>query len=363
MDKARKYMLLAAFMLAPFGFLSYGNLHVGHQYALTLATLLIMASLIRNNYISAFLTYTVAWLIFIFLYRMIDPRIPPMVAQNAFETVVFFIIGAVIFHAVTQINLKNETFYNFICVAALLQCAIAISQRSGFDPILNGLSLFFPAKALLATTTLTGTMFNPNFLAGYLAISMPFFFRRYWNYGLVALIPCLYLSNTTSAIVPAIIGACYFYHDRLTRREQWLSFTGGAVVAVAYACFQHSAFYLNPRWKDWIYAATQVRHDLFSIMAGFGPGAGWGKNYPMHNEWLQCLHQFGTVGLGLLAGYVATIRRNNRILFTAFLIAVINMFGNYSLHLAPSAFLIIIVAGLVERERTKLWKPAELAVT
>jgi len=353
MDTVKKYTVLIAFTLVPFGFLSYGNLHVGHQYAITLAALLIMASLIRNNYISAFLTYTVTWLIFIFLYRMIDPRIPPMVAQNAFETVVFFIIGAVIFHAVTQSNLKNETFYNFICAAALLQCTIAISQRAGFDPILNGLNLFFPAKALLATTTLTGTMFNPNFLAGYLAVSLPFFFRPKWLYGLILLIPCLYLSNTTSAAVPAIIGACYFYHNRLTRRERWLSITGGAVVIAAYSCFQHSAFYLNPRWKDWIFAATQVRHDLFSLMAGFGPGAGWGKGYPMHNEWLQCLHQFGIIGLGLLAGYVATIYRGNRILFTAFIIAAINMFGNYSLHLVPSAFLIIIVAGLIEREKLR----------
>jgi Kef-type K+ transport system membrane component KefB len=95
----------------------------------------------------------------------------------------------------------------------------------------------------------------------------------------------------------------------------------------------------------------QLTVQPISIIIGMGPGAGWGKAYPMHNEWLQCLHQFGLIGLSLMVGFAATISRGNRVLFTAFLIAAVNMFGNYSLHLAPSAFLICVIAGLIEREK------------
>jgi hypothetical protein len=162
----------------------------------------------------------------------------------------------------------------------------------------------------------------------------------------------LYLSNTTSAFIPAVLGTIFFFFPYILKENRMFVFGGGGlIVCLSYACFQHSAIWSNPRWVDWAAALKQLTVHPLVIIFGMGPGAGWGKVYPMHNEWLQGLHQFGLIGLTFMAGYVITIYRCNRILFTAFMIAVVNMFGNYSLHLSPSAFLIIVIAGLIERER------------
>lgn len=55
--------------------------------------------------------------------------------------------------------------------------------------------------------------------------------------------------------------------------------------------------------------------------------------------------------MGIIAGYIITIYRGNKILFGAFCAACVNAIGNYPLHLPPSAFLIIMIIGLIEKER------------
>jgi hypothetical protein len=346
------YALLITFLLVPFGFLAFGVIHQGHHFAFMLAAILCVAWQIKNRFISVFLTYIVAWMIFVFIYSMKFP-IPKIVVSSALESTMYIFAGCLLYYLVTASKIDKERFYNVICVAALAQMALALCQLIGFDPILVGLQFAFSpgqAKSLLPGH-LTGSLGNNNFLAAYLAISLPFFFRRNWFYAIPFIAFALYKSNTTSAVVPAILASVYFFHEKLTKRELYLGIFGGILVILAYACFQHTPFYENPRWKDWIAAIQQMIISPYPVILGMGPGAGWGKGYPMHNEWLQCFHQFGVIGLSLLAGYVLTVYRKNKMLFAAFIIAAINMFGNYSIHLAPSAFLIILITGLMEREK------------
>jgi hypothetical protein len=91
-------------------------------------------------------------------------------------------------------------------------------------------------------------------------------------------------------------------------------------------------------------------HPVMTIL-GSGPGAWWGHPFPMHNEFLQGWHQYGSIGLLLILGYVVTIYRRSPVLFSAFIIMCVNMAGNYPLHLAPSGFLFIMIAALIEREK------------
>jgi hypothetical protein len=63
------------------------------------------------------------------------------------------------------------------------------------------------------------------------------------------------------------------------------------------------------------------------------------------------------VGLWIVGGYVLTLWRGNRFLFAALLIALINAGGNYNLHLAPSAALIAVIAGLIERDLAAMKGP------
>jgi hypothetical protein len=351
MHLTKKYMLLIMFLLVPFGFLSFGIIHTGQRLAFIVAFVVIMSATVRNNWLSNLAWYLCAWMIFVFIFRMVY-GVPDVVFADATNELIYVAAGIAIYLAVSRSRMRNSCYFNIICTAALIQAVLAISQRLGFDPVVWTLNRFTTATPLLSVTALTGTLGNPNFLAAYLAISLPFFFRPRWVYGLIPIIPVIYLCNTTSAFVPAIIGAIYFFYHQLSKRTLCIVSAISALMITYYAFFTpgHGPLHTNPRWSDWELALKQVLHSPFTMIFGMGPGAGWGKPYPMHNEWLQCLHQFGLIGFYLLTGYVATICRSHRILFTAFIIAVINMVGNYSLHLAPSAFLIVIIAGLIERE-------------
>lgn len=342
------YALPLTFLLVPFGFLSFGLIHDGHHLAILLAAILVLAWQTGNRFVRAFITYAVLWQVFIFIYAMAY-KIPKYVINSSLDATLYAFVGGMIYYAVTVSRFKIESFYNIVCVSALIQTAIGLSQYMGFDPVLWTIALFFKAESLLPGHV-TGSLGNNNFLAAYLAISLPFFFRPKWWLAVPVIAFLLYASNTTSAVVPAILVSAWFFGDRLSKRERRLAVAGGLLVVIAYACFQHTPFWENPRWQLWMTAVQQILHDTRTTIFGMGPGAGWGQAYPMHNEWLQIFHQYGIIGLSLLAAFVATIPRNNKILFASFLIIAINMFGNYSLHLAPSAFLIIIVAGLMERE-------------
>lgn len=345
----RDLTLIIFFLLLPFGFLSFGMIHEGQHFAFVVMAVAVIGYLIANRYLTAFYYYLAAWMLFALVYRMIFPLNPNVFALLMNE-VAFFAAGGILYIAVSRSKIGIEAFYNGICIGAITQAAMAFSQFFGFDFVVYILNLFVDAQPMLDPRTMTGSLGNPNFLAAYIAISLPFFFRRNWAWFIPLLVFVLYFSRTTSAFVPALIGTLYFYHNRFPLK--YVAGAGAVALCAAlwYAIFNHTPFYSNPRWTDWASALSLWSQSSFAVLFGMGPGANWGKGYPMHNEWLECLYQFGIMGFGLMCAYVVTIWRGNKMLFTAFLIAAINIFGNYAIHLSPSCFLIIIVAGLIERE-------------
>ena len=362
MDRTKQYIIPACFIILPFiVFLAstlpgakIPSIHISHHYAFTILGLIVSITLIKNEWLSAFAVYCALWTGFVLAYIAKFPIVPMVIAQMAFNAMMYVFISIIIFSAVTRSKLHNETFYNYICVSALIGAALGILQRVGIDPVLWILNYCWMRTESLSTIdsrAMTGLFGNNNFLAAYLAISLPFFFRCKWYYGLIAVVPVLYFCKTTSAMIPAIVGACFFFYPILSIKWRVVSVLGAVSAGTLYAFFDHSPIHTNPRWSDWWFALDQIRFNIYTLIFGMGPGSGWGKTYPMHNEWLQCFHQYGAIGLSMMIGFVVTVCRRNRIIFTAFLIAAINMFGNYSLHLSPSAFLIILIAGLLERER------------
>src|SRR5208283_1462407 len=94
------------------------------------------------------------------------------------------------------------------------------------------------------------------------------------------------------------------------------------------------------------------------IIFGRGIGAFWGKIYPLHNEYIQVVFELGLIGLTLMLGYIITTLRylwksKNIILLASFAAACIDMGANYSMHIATTAFLICIIAGLIERKKNE----------
>ncbi len=354
MEKWREHIVWILFLMVPFGYLSFGIVHEGHHLAILLASLVVAGMLAGNPWVFSFCTYLATWQVFLLIYGLLHPQVNPQVIMAGLDIVIFFLVGAVLYAAVAKSKIKKEVFYNAICAAAILQGTEAILQSWGFDPVMRLLSLAVQTQQKIGVeAALVGTLGNNNFLAAFLAISLPFFFRKGWAWCVPVVLALIFFASTTSAFIPAILGTLWYFHKSVPKKWGIGAIAGAVLLIVWYSIFQHSAFHSNPRWADWREAINIMRggESLWLVFFGMGPASGWFQPYPLHNEWLTCLYKFGIAGFAILAGYVATIYRGNRMLLASFGIAAINMFGNYSLHLAPSAFLIIIVAGLIEREK------------
>jgi hypothetical protein len=356
MENVKRYIPMLCFLLVPFAFIAPGHLHNGHHLFFIISGLFLLAAMIRNHWVSAFLVYMGIWQIFILIYKLFIPHLPPSILADAMNVGLYFTVGAIIFLAISRSTLKTSTIFNVICISTIIQTLLAVLQHFWGDPIFLFLNWVFTAKHLLRSDAMTGTLGNNNFLAAYLAITAPLFFRRKWWMFLPAIAFVLIIAKTTSAVIPLAIGCGYYFFRRSL--ASYIIVAASIACAIFYAVFYHPFFHLSTGWYNdrldmWMVAIKQVFATSFTAVFGLGPGAGWGQPYPMHSEWVQCLHQFGMVGLILLAGYVVTAYRGNRMLYACFLIAVINMAGNYPIHLAPSAFLIILIAGMMERERNE----------
>ena len=138
-------------------------------------------------------------------------------------------------------------------------------------------------------------------------------------------------------------------------------------VALFYGFFIDSRpIHLSKRWSKWGELLNHWRESWKTIIFGHGPGSHWLIDYTAspeewsykmglknesnipHSEWLSALSQYGLIGFSLLVGYVVNFYKHDRILFSAFIISAVNAIGNHPIHLAPSAFLIIMIAALAE---------------
>lgn len=358
MEKIRAYIPLLAFLILPFGFISLGLIHIGHYYAFSILGLIIAASMIRKVFVSMFLMYMAVWQVHLFLVAMGNQNLGMGAAAAGYGQMIFFLIGAVIYIAMAKSTLNENAFFNVICIASVLQCLIGLSQWFKFDPLVWFIGQFVFARADLPGAVV-GSLGNPNFLAAFLAISIPFFFRKGWRWLLLLVIPVLLGSMTSSAVDPAIFGVYVFwflssdFSDPVrTFKRAFYGFIAACLCSAAYSFAVDASPINNARFGYWSQAGGQVVSSFWSIIFGRGPGAGWGQKWPLHSEWMTCFFHFGVLGVSLLIGYILTVGRAVRhpALLASFVIIMLNFIGNSALHYAPTAFLICMIAGLIERE-------------
>lgn len=362
-------LLLISFLLLPFGFLSFGLIHAGQQYAFILSGLIACAVMQKNIWIKAFFLYLTAWCLAVFILNLVL-HIDPKLLDRMMSTIVFFMAGGMLFLAIRNCKIKNDLFYDVICIAAIIQGIISGLQMLGFDPVFELLNRTITAQKLLDKNMIIGSLGNPNFLTAFMAFSLVFFLRGKWIFA--AIIPVFFLiaGKTTGSFVAAAMGISIYYRKPIygiiisaaymlwdsPYRQTVLGITGSPSDGGSVTVITPQGSVLEDEKRDmgrvfyWKTAITQLLANPLYVIFGFGPGTGPFR-YPLHNEWLESWYQYGVIGFGLLSGYVLTIYRKNKILFTAFIIICLNMAVNYPLHLGPSAFLIIIIAALIERER------------
>jgi hypothetical protein len=390
-----EWVIPALFLILPFAILLPGLIWKSHRLFFILFALVIVAISIRNLWVKSFLIYSVLWQTYLYLKAFASPNVS---TGDGLAVIIAFLAGAIVFKFVSEGKLSNENFYSVIRIAALLQIAVAIPQCFGFNPVSWALSTVVQTKEI-TPDHLTGTIGNRDFFAAFVAVSLPMFIgwkniklKVAWpawlkrssdrnieiNPWLILIAIILFLAPSPATLA-AILGVAIYYN------KGWKYIGVAILLAIGYGVYyvvgkgvHLSGFIALPQQLGQFFSEGQItvdpdRHDLgrfamwmvalgklltsfSSFLFGFGPGATFGRKYPLHNEYMSMWFEFGLVGLTLLVGYIATTvkamaRSKNRVLFTSFAIACLDMTGNYPIQIAPTAFLILIVVGLIERER------------
>jgi len=383
--KSKDWIVAALFFIFPFMVIAPGIIWKGQLLFFITMGSIIIAFQIKNILIKSFLLYAIAWQMFIFMQSFSTGENP----GAGLSIILSLTVGAMVFKFVSDGSVKKETWYSVIRIVVLIQTVLGSLQYFGINLVTDFLVQFVPVRADLPTH-ITGTLGNRNFMAAFIAMSIPMFAN--WkpaqikgvNVSVILLFAVL-VGCMSPGTLAAIIGITVYYAYSRKIKHRLLYVLLSVVVAVGFAAgyILITGNHLNEftdfaiQWEQlrdtgnvitdtapgdigrfamWMLAGWQLVHNWFAFIFGFGPGAFWGRNYPLHSEYVSIWFQFGLVGFSMVATYIAlTLRRlfksGDAVLLSFFCILCLDMVGNFPMEVASTAFLAIIICGLIERER------------
>jgi hypothetical protein len=355
-------ILQIGFLLLPFMWLSTGRPAYGQFIWAIILVIAALSACFENRWIRWFGFYIAAWVLAIQLFRVFLPNDPTIrhVSFNVCNRSMYILIGLCVLYFVTRSRSRTETWLNWICAAAVVQCIVAIPQQFGVYPWIDLLNFAGFSVSNVSSSMAVGTLENVNFFSGFIAIASPLFFRsspislawpksrviriRWWFF--IPLIAFhLLLSRTATAVAAASVAVMVIFPS------VWI-WAGMAAAAMLFAWHDGTLtriMYGAPRFEFWKEAMGNI--GAWQWPFGHGLGISWGKDFNLHNDWLQLVYELGVTGLALVSGYIATVYRSHRLLFAALVAACVNAGGNYPMHLPSSGILVVIIIGLIEKER------------
>lgn len=346
-----------AYLVIPQGFVLSGAALRGSQLSILLVTSLMAASMIKDRAYFWFAVYFVIQCAAV-MFMAVAGAASPNIVIKASSLLVYFLAGSVYLVYIIQLKTSRNKIYNVICIGALIQVFIAGSQfltkEHGIIPKLfdQDFSQFMWSWSLslvknIEVDDLSGTMLNSNFCSAYLAMSVPFFFRKSWSWCLPFVLAVVLVSKTTTSVIALACGLSIAY---------WNGYL--AFLLVAGAMLYGYLFDFNPeqivqeqRFKaDIPETIKQIFETPLTVLLGHGPGVKWQGIYPIHCEPLALWLRSGLIGLSLCAAFIIKLFLNSeKELRAALVIAVVCMFGTYSMTVAPTAILSLTIAGLIIR--------------
>ena len=184
-----------------------------------------------------------------------------------FEPLYSIVCAAILFNAgaysYNHWKRHKNAIYNLICVIALINVAFAIMQAFGLYILLKPVSREIPI----------GLMSNPNELSAFLAICLPFFFRRKWAYMIPLVLAGLFLAKSSNGILAGfiVISVWSIINFRDDRRVVLFAIVGAAMCAALYLTYidTNHARSLQSRAYVWHKTAQAATVKLFRGW-GFG---------------------------------------------------------------------------------------------
>ncbi len=344
-----QWILLAAFIILPFGLLSFGSFNRGQIITLIISAFAVLAIRVKPLSLRLFCWYVAGWTAYRHVYKVYgDPHFGPA-PEPALDRMFVIMAGAIMYLAVTESDLLIKWFFLFIGGMAVFQALIGLGQTLGYNPVFDFLASKTNTKQLFSFKP-TGTLGNQDFLLAYIAITLPLFYRKWRVLALPLFAYLLITAKVSTAVIAAFIGTAVYFGRNL----KWLMTAAIPCLAgiIIYVVFIDQIPLKNVRFEMWGIALDQFK-TWPQILFGFGPGSRWGGKGALHNDWLSIFHTFGLIGLSCIVAFVwDTIKRvkDDRTMLAMIITICVNALGNLPMQLAPSIFLILIIFGLAQRE-------------
>lgn len=243
---------------------------------------------------------------------------------------------------------------DFLCIGALVQSALVVTQLFGFD-LYTDLICLFDNKLIIDGSfvdghyAIFGSLQNPNVFGAYQALCLPAFFRskKLMAWSLVV-IATIILAGSRMPMAAACFSILYYLavNNKIKEYALYISFT----VAFYAFCFllpDHTSDRMII-WGDFL-----SKVDLKHFLIGGSPS--WlsfhvtriGKSYAtnLHNEYLSIFNIYGILGLiavGYLFHLVIKNQSKNKVFGAIMVGAFVNMHGNFPLHIAPTCLIIML---------------------
>jgi len=307
------------------------DVHYGHAYAFLISGMAAMALMMRNTILTAFVLYLSCW--FAFLLSAGSRGIVPVeITAQAVDSIMLILAGIGVYICTRHSKGTISTYLNWICILVLILIAMGLIQ------------------VFIGHGSPVATLGNQNFFAAFIAISVVFFIRRRWWVFLPVIGLALACAKTSTAIAAALISCAFYFWG-------WKGAGLSIIPAVAYyVLFKipvHSLS-LGTRLEYWIDALSKISNSWHTLIFGVGPGVYWQFQNELHSEPVYLLFNLGIVGLIIVAAYIfrSFTQCTDRRLQAALLAVVVDSFGNHVMHTAPTALLVIIILGLIDRKNT-----------
>jgi hypothetical protein len=330
--------------LLPYAFVLNGQVHTGHHFGFIILAMMTVAKTINDKYLQWFFYYLAGQCVFIFAGNLFGITTLDQ-SYRALSYVMHCTAGLIFLSFIVNTKIDTDKIYNIIRVVAVIQCLVCLSQYwFRFDPFLWVLDHYIVInKDFKIYKDIPGTIGNRNFVAGLLAISTPFFFRKYWIFFLPFIFTVLFIAKTSTAII-ALGAGLVIYSNNIYM----------IIISILFVLIYaglYDKIYGNVRFDNWVMATENMIKS--NPVFGLGPNAKWAKSYLIHNDILSVFLFHGIIGLSLFVGFIKGLIVNDRILMSSLAIGIVNSIGSYSMHIAPVALLNITIIGLIIKQRSQ----------
>ncbi|TET41335.1 MAG: hypothetical protein E3J63_02195, partial [Elusimicrobia bacterium] len=311
----------------------------------------------------------------------------------SFPLVLFLSMAYISFlFSTNRFNSRNEIFnlLNYFFLFYLVTTIIKKKERQNLIRLVLLVGIFLSITGIyqfIRGNVAAGTMVNPNILAGYLTMVIPFttglilslsnsinreFIKSHLFYlvGWLLMVACLFLTKSPGGIIGVILGICvilYFKHGKQIFIKFRYIFIALAVVIVVLLLFTLRQLQVYNRLLYW-WGALRMIYQRPLIGVGLGGFETAYARYKLtglnplyaYNYFLQLAAEMGVVGLGVILWFLFIVWKQIKFLskrskLSSFEIGVLGsivaiLFNNlidYNLYIPANAILFWVFLGLL----------------